>query len=281
ALHSIVEDKFVQEYNMLKIFNKKNHLKIGLLLLLLILVFLLLSSGVAYAFGSYRAISCTGAYCEPTRACDATRWSEPNCSDPWGHGTTNLNCAAGTAYSGSMSCVNDDFICGATYCNTNNECGGDNNATYYDGRTCDGSGWCHTLYHPIGCCEDSYCDPGETCNLETHTCDPPVWMSWNPDQDKCDSTGYAFTDCNPAFGSGPADDCPAGTAFDSTACTSNYCSVTYCNTTDNCSGAYRYTGKTCNGSGDCTTPHGIIGCCTDDGCDPGETCNLETYTCDT
>ena len=102
---------------------------------------------------------------------------------------------------------------------------------------------------------------------------------YHPAADKCNAETCATDIC--AFCSGNYNEynCPSNTSFSGTGCYTS-CSSAYCSTTDHCVGAWRYTGKACNGSGGCTLSKGIIGCCTDDGCTGTDTCNTSTWTCE-
>ena len=105
-------------------------------------------------------------------------------------------------------------------------------------------------------------------------------VTWyHPASDRCNAESCVSSACSICSGNYRDYNCPANTGFPGTGCYTS-CSSAYCSTTDHCVGAWRYTGKACDGSGNCTQSKGIIGCCTDAGCTPPETCNLGTYTCE-
>ena len=85
---------------------------------------------------------------------------------------------------------------------------------------------------------------------------------YHPAADKCNAESCMSSACSICSGDYRDYNCPSNTSFPGTGCYTS-CSSAYCSTTDHCVGAWRYTGKTCNGSGGCTTSKTVIGCCTD------------------
>ena len=80
----------------------------------------------------------------------------------------------GTCYDSSGTCSGGtcsyDYSAAGTWCSSSPHCNGD---TYYSGYGCDGSGSCNSDYGDSGCCLDSYCSAGQSCNTTTHSCYTP------------------------------------------------------------------------------------------------------------